>query len=515
MTSEGVPMDGLDEQIVQVRDSILTDGEEIVAQEMGDHGQVIVLTNSRILIIKAGLTATGTFNGQKSAIYPLDQVNSVSVRKGPVGAVIQVCSENEQPAEPGCTPMNIVVFSGAQKVKRCDAIAALIEIALGKPVDKFEPGFDKQAPAQMQEETVVETEEEHSLMVDGDGRYVIPEDSVSKDGISVESFDVKSSLEETVKEEFVAEASVVSSDSSPEDDHAPAKKSRKEARSLAEEMFEDAGEWQQPAAQSVPQVPAAEPVVQNPLQSGYADEFIEAPKLEPVAEVEYAFGPPVSMTSDTSAVAVTPEPLDEPVIYKPVVETVKAAEKSHEPVEYKPNPYLPKPVMKKAHMPSSVPMLLGALMVLLFVGMAIIAPMRNAEKAVSIAGTNVADLTQNAKVIRKHIEVIEKYRLQVESILQSVAAKQCNLDAAWRQLSSLEAPAGLAAAREDLISGLFIKKAAVLNSASGSFSAKEASARYNEANALIQRGLKEIDKLKSDLAKQVPNPLSDKELQSK
>lgn len=129
----------MDERLVEARVGALVEGEEVVAEEAGDQGQAVVLTNSRVLIIKAGLTATGELNGKRVSAYPLESITSVNVRKGPLGAVIQICCEG---GAPDGSHDNIVVFTGAQRIKKCEAIAARISEAVGKPVSKVEPEHD-------------------------------------------------------------------------------------------------------------------------------------------------------------------------------------------------------------------------------------------------------------------------------------------------------------------------------------------------------------------------------------
>ncbi len=140
MTSDkGRSSDPLDERLVEARDEILGDAENVLAQEMGDQGQAIVLTESRVTILKAGLAATGTLDGRKSASYDLDRITAVNVRKGPMGAVIQICAGEQEPAHAG-PPDNVIVFSGDKRVRKCDAIAANIEKALGTPAHNTESG---------------------------------------------------------------------------------------------------------------------------------------------------------------------------------------------------------------------------------------------------------------------------------------------------------------------------------------------------------------------------------------
>lgn len=157
MTSDNsTAREPLDERLAQARDTaIAAQGDKIIAQEMGDQGQAIVLTDSRVLILKAGLTATGNLNGEKTCAFPLSEITDINMRKGPMGAVIQIVGPKVEPPAQGGPPDNVIVFTGTQRVKKCEFIAACIEEALGKPAEKveFTPAEpeSKAAPARVEE----------------------------------------------------------------------------------------------------------------------------------------------------------------------------------------------------------------------------------------------------------------------------------------------------------------------------------------------------------------------------
>ena len=145
MTSDKrAPRGTLDERLAEARDGVLLDGEKIVAQEIGDQGQAIVLTQSRIILLKAGLAATGKLHAQTSKAYTLREVTSVNLRKGPAGAVIQIAGDTERRPAKGGVPDNVIVFSGARRVKKCEALADKIEHLLGRPVERTEPTPEQQ-----------------------------------------------------------------------------------------------------------------------------------------------------------------------------------------------------------------------------------------------------------------------------------------------------------------------------------------------------------------------------------
>ena len=133
MTSEsGGPQGITDDRLAEARDSVLADGETVVAQAEGDQGQGIVLTNSRILIVKVGVTATGVANGRLIGNFPLQEVTAVHLRRGPLGAVIQLCAAQSSASPGPGAPDNVIVFTGQPRVKKCEAMAASIEKVIPK-----------------------------------------------------------------------------------------------------------------------------------------------------------------------------------------------------------------------------------------------------------------------------------------------------------------------------------------------------------------------------------------------
>jgi|GEM_PF-1978755 len=154
MTSANdIPGGDFDERLAQALDAALTSGEQLVAQETGDQGQAIALTKSRILVAKAGFAATGELDGHKVSAFDLQTVTSVNLRKGPLGAVIQICAEGSDTSAQNGTPGNVVVFSGPGRVKRAEAFAAQIEFLTGTQVNRVEPSARPAPPAVHASET--------------------------------------------------------------------------------------------------------------------------------------------------------------------------------------------------------------------------------------------------------------------------------------------------------------------------------------------------------------------------
>ena len=236
-----------------------------------------------------------------------------------------------------------------------------------------------------------------------------------------------------------------------------------------------------------------------------------------------ATAPPVA---EPIAAAVETPPAKEPVAS---AAGDPLAHIDEEPVEepatgFRPNPNLPKPVKKKQSAPSRVLVLLGALAVLVLVGMAVTAPLRQPATGPNIE-INVGQLNRSVKLLRTHYMAVSKYRKQVTTILtesdktaaqvanavrsgnrQAVVAalsRDRSVDA-WLKLSGLKVPSGLAGAKESLVSGLFIRKSAVGNASGlGVSSASETIRRLTDADTLIKRGNDAIDRMLAELQSKI------------
>lgn len=419
---KGAHGERLDERLAEARDEVLLAGESVVAQECGDQGQAVVLTDSRLIVLKAGITATGTLDGRKTGAFPFQQIKTVSVRKGPMGAVIQVSgdaagSDDERPE-------NLVVFSGPDNVKRCDAIAAKIESALGRPVERIEPRLELAA-----EET----------------------DS-SQDNVVSESGPEVSTAQEAAQEETK-----------------PSKRrGGRVAKSLAEEMYGDAS-----ATQSV------EPVAEEPA----------AIELESAPDV---IGHGIEQTSDEPA--------------------------------FGPNPFIPKPMRRPGSQPDKVMVLVGAMLAVVLLGVAVIAPMRRQADA-PVIQLDVKQLTSNPSLHRHQYIEISGYRKRAAEILKasdtSAAAVRAAIGSSshqavvstlkrdmtgdvWNRMDELDAPLGLAGAKESIVSGLFIRKSAVEGAMTGSVSSADTIRKLDEANARIAKGLAAMDRMLNALKAEVP-----------
>ena len=368
---------GFDERLAEAIKGALATGEQVMAQEAGDQGQAIALTRSSIIIVKAGHTATGELNGQRAARFELKDVSAVNFRKGPLGAVIQICSNVEQSAPDGSRPDNVIVFTGPGRVKKAEAFLA--EVALTNcVVNRIEPRAS------------------HS---------VTPP-------VVTERVEAETQTEETSRSEAAVRA--------------------------------------------------------------YSHEEIQQPE-----EIQ-----------------------EEPEL---------AAQET-----FNPNPRLPKALKRTSSGPNKMLVALGVLAAMVFVGMAVMAPLRD-EQTVAPAistGTNALNITKlQALSVANYLTQIENHLGNADNCVSAfkaalrsgdrnairAASRSTILDVAFRQISELKAPPGLAAAKEDIIGGLLTRKNAVSAASaaadsSGVIDTGSLLSRFDEADAKIIKGRAAIEK---------------------
>lgn len=418
MTSaNGTAGGDFDERLAQALSAALYDGEEVIAQETGDQGQAIVLTKSRIIIVKAGLAATGELGGHKASPFAIEAVTSINLRKGPLGAVIQVCTENAAASHQNGAPDNVVVFTGPGRVKKADAFAAAVQSATGKPINRA--GRSQQHAAEPAEPPRL----------------------------------------------------------------------RPEPKSLAEELY---GEMMQ------------------------ADRDAASSELSARAELDT--GPMHASTTDTSVA-----PASESI----AVESAVEEEAEPEPVEYHPNPRLPKPIRRQHQGPSRILVLLGIAAALVFVCMAVMAPVRDAQNLPNVP-TGPTYTSVNAKSIRAQLNAASAYHKQIANMVSRAQAEGAacrsavrsgskaairaigeasKTDRAWTGVNAIPAPPGLAEAKQNLLSGLLTQKNAITAASSAAqtsapLAAGESLSRLDEAAAQIRKGLTAVISTRHALQKQ-------------
>lgn len=476
----GASRDGLDERLAAARDGALLEGEQVVAQEMGDQGQAIVLTKSRILIIKAGLTATGTINGQRVSAYRLGDVETVKVRKGPMGAVIQVCGTAS--FTDGESPDNVVVFGDAQKVKRCEGIASKIEEVLGKPVEKIEAAPDPNAGKEIKQEAA---------------QAAAVEESVQPDHSAVEESKPKKAPRRGIKKQSLAEEIYAEmTQQPPQPEPAQPVQAVEETPDAREEPASDA--------------------VAGP--ASFADNAITA--AVPGVEAQDI------STEEVSVVAKEARPKQSEAAE--AVEAAEVAESAEAQPAYNPNPYLPKPAKPKSAGPSKAVILLAGLAALVTVGVCVTQPLREPVKK-TYPVIDTAAISLNTSTVQSQLQAVDKYRSEVVKILAAserqvaayrasissgdkqaamVALKDEAADRAWQELQNLDAPAGLAGAAQKLVSGSFALKSALADAAvalqsSNKSDLEQAGKQISQAERTIDSGLAAVSAMRSELEREL------------
>ena len=137
-SGSATPKEVMNERLAELRNATLLADENIVTQQMGDHGQGVVITDSRVMILKAGLTATGSINGQNVTAFKFDEIGVVNLRRGPMGAIVQIVGK-QITANPNVRPPeNMAIFSGEQKVKKLELLIEKLVSSSGITVNRVD-----------------------------------------------------------------------------------------------------------------------------------------------------------------------------------------------------------------------------------------------------------------------------------------------------------------------------------------------------------------------------------------
>gem|GEM_PF-2492771 len=484
--SRKTSMEELDERLALLRDRVLAENETVVAQVEADHGQAVVVTSHRILILKVGIAATGKLDGEVVGQFPFPVITSVSVRKGPLGAVIQVCTAAKATPIQGAVPDNVVVFTGPQRVTKCESIATKIESAIGKPLEWIQAS-DKRAD----EETIRDT----------DKATVVPKTERNKlDEQSLTSGEETTAAEPELLNQEATETALANSDVSSEEpiSHKTSYESaseegsaRRKRRSLAEEVYSDM------LASSV----------SRPSES--AEQIANREPVDKVGRDE----------QDQSAQSSDAVPAD--------IENKNESLPHAEPATRAPsalrNPRLPKPVQRRVKRDKAV-MLIVVLLAVLLAGIAAVAPSRFAtvDPPHSKGSTT---RREDSGLLYKHLLAVTNYRNDVrvqvaraiefldifesaiksgdKSALMSLAA-QSRLEEVCTIVERLDTPAGLLGAKEQILAGLSLARTLVgkisidLQTVSGEELRRNLVELY-EAKSKLKRGLDYIDTVRAQI----------------
>lgn len=488
----------LDERLVEVRDAILTPGEKIVAQEAGDQGQGIIITETRIIMIKVGLTATGQLNGRRTGVFSLDQVQNIVLRKGPMGGVIQVVGEATTLDDDNYPPVTLVVFSYPERVKRCDAVAPALEKVLGRPIERVEP---RQESVPQQAASTEIQAKAASPAEPPAPKKMRKSSSKKKVEVSIEDSVTEAAIDEPGQPAIIKETPV---------ENKP--RGGRIAKSLAEEMLED-------MSSAADEQAAAEQIAgAGPAISAAVDELVGSLQTTDVKA-------PFTDTEPAASVEINTEPMiPEPELQ---AEPKQKDDEDPEPAPaidgLRPNPRLRQPVGKNGKSGSKVLVAFGSLMLVLLLGVAITSPLRQSNDAK--IELNVTQLANNPTVLRHHYLSIQQYQTELMPLIdqsnlaatslraavssknyQAIAdlIKQYEFEKAYSKLSATKCPLGLARSRDLMECAFFIRKTVAESSVSYSLTPAESLKKLSEADAKLAKGLKIIDDMLTDIQNRLP-----------
>jgi len=464
MTSDkGGARNELDERIIAVRNSLLAEGENVKAEEEGDQGQGILLTDSRLIIIKVGFAATGSPEGKIVGSFPLNEIVEVVVRKGPLGAVIQVCTQQKQNNQ-GNPPDNVIIFTGPQRIKKCESIAAKIENVLGRPVRRIEASSEKQetdADSQNQEAAVVQPVEENKFESPAACAAIEAEDIKSEDLDKVAKTTRGGRQPVTLAEQIFAEMT------GQESTHGSSYvSSSTESDSNNDEVSTVDAETQTMSIPSSTESFAEEPPAnEESVSSGYRPN----PNLpKPIRKKTAGLGKTAVVMAGLTAALL-------------VGIAVTAPLRAPTPKQYV--------AIRQSDLSQSLRVL------------------QKQQAEIAKYKAEVASIIQTTSRSLDDLEAAIKSR-NIAAIAK--AASESPFETGWQKLTDLPAPIGLASAKESLTAGLFIGKTVAMSLASEARSANGISVDRNlgriaEARRLLKKGLETITQIQSDLKREIEN----------
>lgn len=491
----------LNERLASIRNKTLNTGETILAQEEVDHGQAVVVTSERILIIKAGITATGEIDGEIVGRFPFSDISTVKIRKGPLGAAIQIITNNQPAPKADGVPDNIVVFTGPHQIKKCERIAAKIETALGRPLERIEAPADEDAQTIIpettaeQEPTLPGTDESDTgESRSGAAEVLNQENAPSESEKPVQDVSQEQSESISVSDEKNLQATEET------------QRRRRQPRSLAEEIYEELVESQSGTGSSRGATDGEE------TQKTQV-EHLE--RSEETATEEVDSSQPVMTSSSAGSASETTRP-EQQLEEKPRIAS---------------NPKLPRPIRRKAGRDKTLTLLL-LLLASLLAGIAAIAPSRLTPPPTESESIQTPKATaRNMSLLSKHALKVLDYKRTVSTrvteairFLSALEAaitsgdrtaiahlsEQPKLEEVFNSVRTLETPPGLAGARDHIIAGLTLARTCVAKisvdlQVSQGANLREELAELREARSKLQEGLTSIDLVWQEIERQIPN----------
>ena len=360
-----------DQRLAVLLAGTLAEGESVLAEETGDQGQSIILTNSRLIVVKIGLAAAGEMNAEKTASFDYASVTGIRLRRGPMGAVIQILSKSAPPASPGQAPMNLVVFSGDKRVKQAESIVERISEAMRIDIERIHP-----PPANAPEAPAT------------------PDSSAANDPVSGVR-PRRAGASKSAQTDPAQQADVTEPTAPEPEAESPQSSPGLVRRSLADEIYADiTGRVEEPAATAAPQEASSLYPVPDPaaderpaLAESVADEA--EPDTQPAGcgsgQTEDSESRPTTSPAseryDLGDLKRLDERLDGAEAAargdRPPSDTEDTCEPAPQlATEFRPNPRLPKPEKPASSSKTATLVLIGILAAMALAGVAVIGPMR-------------------------------------------------------------------------------------------------------------------------------------------
>lgn len=453
----------MDERLVIVLNNVLETGENVLIQIMADQGQALVITDKRVLVIRAGLKTTGTLNGQKVVSFNRSDIKSIKIRRGPLGAIAQIVSSSSESSSLGEPPPdNIIIFNGEIRAKKCESFGQEMQ-KLGINVEYI--GMNPK-PVSSEKTEIIHVVESQAI-----------EERVKKDAPEQKAIHVDQEANESIEALEETQPPVIDKP----------QRAKKEFKSLADEMFEDMAS-EKPFTPKEVIIPEAA----DNSKSEQSEYIIEKPKIEEVS---------TSIIDEIEKIVVT------------IAEENKVAAAE----AYKPNPRLPKPASKTAKKFGKSMVVLIVLGLMAFAGMAII---KSAPTIKNVKQIDVSKIAQNETQMQEQLDGILEYKKQIQLILSKTAQARASvntnnesymiksedvLDDAVTQIQNMQTPLGLVDVREQLKSAFFEYKSLAVQLSNGDLdedtlgkSTKISQQKINHALSIIDKNILELqDKIKS------------------
>lgn len=505
-SDNAMPKEVLSEQLAELRNSTLTADENIVAQQMGDTGQAVVLTDSRIMILKAGLSATGSIDGRNVTALTFEEVGAVNLRQGPMGAVIQIVGKVKNPDSGVRPPENMAIFSGEMKIRKLEALADKFTSISKLPTNRIgwspDPSVETYPLAdQAQELEPVKSSKTRKPRASRKTAVVedVPTDAEIPAISEILSItDKLVQVQERSVDEIEFDLSGIGMYEQPvvvKDDVKETKKGRKK-KSLAEEIY---GEFleSEPEPVAVAQISEPAPVIAEsvpvePVQT--VEKLIYKPEIEPIPAIQEE------------------APVVEPEVVFDLVEEDLVSDKEI----YRPNPKLAMYRPKKKRMSMAVALIFTVLILMVLAGVAVL----NRNILIDLSSGSSSQMTSSGRKThsRNRYDVV-RYRETIASLVAASDSDSYRLEKALtsrnvsgirntistsshdkllRKLHGMQPPKGLQTAQTQLESGVRERKVvatSLSNALSGAdtVDAAKTLARLQSADNKVRRALDRVN----------------------